>query len=55
MILQVRIPLFVHVLRTIYRNGIVLAHNLLILPFVLLAVGRTPHLARAAGRSGRRC
>ncbi|HEU4380877.1 MAG TPA: ABC transporter permease [Hyphomicrobiaceae bacterium] len=42
MILQVRIPLFVHVLRTIYRNGIVLAHNLLILPLVLLAVGRLP-------------
>jgi lipopolysaccharide transport system permease protein len=42
MILQVRIPLFVHVLRTIYRNGIVLAHNVLILPFVLLAVGRIP-------------
>jgi ABC-type polysaccharide/polyol phosphate export permease len=42
MILQVRIPLFVHVLRTIYRNGIVLAHNLVILPFVLLAVGQVP-------------
>jgi ABC-type polysaccharide/polyol phosphate export permease len=38
----VRIPLFVHVLRTIYRNAIVLGHNLLILPFVLLAVGRPP-------------
>lgn len=42
MILQVRIPLFIHILRTLYRNAIILGHNLLIYPLVLLAVGRIP-------------
>ncbi len=41
-ILQVRMPLFTHVLRTLYRNAIILAHNLLIYPLILLAVGRMP-------------
>ncbi len=41
-ILQVRMPLFIHVLRTLYRNVIILGHNLLIYPLVLLAVGREP-------------
>lgn len=41
-ILQVRIPLFTHILTTLYRNAIVLAHNLLIYPLVLLAVARLP-------------
>jgi lipopolysaccharide transport system permease protein len=41
-ILQVRMPLFIHVLRTLYRNAIILGHNLLIYPLVLLAVGRAP-------------
>jgi lipopolysaccharide transport system permease protein len=41
-ILQVRIPLFTHVLRTLYRNAIMLGHNLLIFPVVLIFFGRTP-------------
>ena len=41
-ILQVRMPLFTHVLRTLYRNAIILGHNILIYPLVLLAVGRMP-------------
>lgn len=41
-ILQVRMPLFTHVLRTLYRNAIILGHNILIYPVVLLAVGRVP-------------
>jgi len=41
-ILQVRMPLFIHLLRTLYRNAIILGHNLLIYPLVLLAVGRAP-------------
>ncbi|TPI38559.1 ABC transporter permease [Mesorhizobium sp. B3-1-9] len=41
-ILQVRMPLFTHVLRTQYRNAIILGHNILIYPIVLLVVGRAP-------------
>ncbi|OBQ69502.1 ABC transporter permease [Mesorhizobium erdmanii] len=41
-ILQVRMPLFTQVLRTLYRNAIILGHNILIYPVVLLAVGRMP-------------
>lgn len=41
-ILQVRMPLFTHVLRTLYRNAIILGHNILIYPLVLLAFGRMP-------------
>jgi len=41
-ILQVRMPLFTHVLRTLYRNAIILGHNILIYPLVLLAVARMP-------------
>jgi lipopolysaccharide transport system permease protein len=41
-ILQVRMPLFTHVLRVQYRNAIILGHNILIYPLVLLAVGRMP-------------
>ncbi|TPN51556.1 ABC transporter permease [Mesorhizobium sp. B1-1-7] len=49
-ILQVRMPLFIHVLRTLYRNAIILGHNIVIYPFVLFAVGRVPtwHLLMAA-------
>ena len=41
-ILQVRMPLFVHVLRTLYRNGITLAHNFVIYPLILLLSGSFP-------------
>ena len=37
---QLPIPLFVHVLRTIWRNIIILAHNVVIFPIVLLSVGK---------------
>lgn len=35
-ILQVRLPLFTHVLRVLWRNIIIFAHNILILPLVFL-------------------
>jgi lipopolysaccharide transport system permease protein len=35
---QLPIPLFVHILRTIWRNTLILAHNIVIFPLVLLAV-----------------
>lgn len=41
-ILQVRMPLFTHVLRTLWRNAIIFFHNLMVLPLLLLAVGRVP-------------
>jgi lipopolysaccharide transport system permease protein len=37
---QLPIPLFVHVLRMIWRNILIFAHNIIIFPLVLLAVGR---------------
>lgn len=37
-ILQVRMPLFTHLLRILYRNLAILAHNVLILPVVFLVV-----------------
>lgn len=40
---QLPIPLFVHVLRTAWRNMIILGHNLLILPIVFVAVGKSVH------------
>lgn len=36
-ILQVRMPLFTHVMRILWRNIIILGHNLLILPLLFLA------------------
>ncbi|HET8725889.1 MAG TPA: ABC transporter permease [Alphaproteobacteria bacterium] len=39
---QVRMPLSLHVFRMVWRNLIVLAHNLVILAFVLLFVGPLP-------------
>lgn len=36
-ILQIRMPLFTHVARTLWRNLAILCHNLLILPIVFLA------------------
>jgi lipopolysaccharide transport system permease protein len=41
-ILQVRMPLFTHILRVLWRNAIILAHNLIILPVVLLLVEKNP-------------
>jgi ABC-type polysaccharide/polyol phosphate export permease len=38
-ILQVRMPLFTHVLRTMWRNVIIFAHNLIIFPIVVLLLG----------------
>ena len=37
---QLPIPLFVHVLRMIWRNVLILGHNLVIIPLVFLAVGK---------------
>lgn len=37
-ILQVRMPLFTHVMRTLWRNVIIFAHNLVIVPVVMIAV-----------------
>jgi len=39
-ILQVRMPLFVHVARVLWRNLIIFGHNLLIVPLVFLVFGR---------------
>ncbi|MBN6110001.1 ABC transporter permease [Xanthomonas bonasiae] len=37
---QLPIPLFVHVMRLIWRNLIIVAHNVVILPLVFFAVGK---------------
>jgi ABC-type polysaccharide/polyol phosphate export permease len=37
---QLPIPLFVHILRMIWRNLLIFAHNIVIFPLVLLAVGK---------------
>ncbi|WP_312550453.1 ABC transporter permease [Massilia sp.] len=37
---QLPIPLFVHILRMVWRNLLILAHNIVIFPLVLIAVGR---------------
>ncbi|WP_244149922.1 ABC transporter permease [Xanthomonas sacchari] len=37
---QLPIPLFVHVMRLVWRNLIILAHNIVILPLVFVAVGK---------------
>lgn len=39
---QLPIPLFVHVLRMMWRNILIFAHNIVIFPLVMLAVGRMP-------------
>ncbi|TIQ29124.1 MAG: ABC transporter permease [Mesorhizobium sp.] len=38
MILQVKMPLFTHVMRNIWRNIIIFFHNIIIFPFVVVAV-----------------
>ena len=40
-ILQVRLPLFIHVARVLWRNLIIFGHNLLIIPLVFLVFGRS--------------
>ena len=37
---QLPLPLFVHILRMIWRNILILGHNILIFPIVLLVVGK---------------
>ncbi|WP_247644599.1 ABC transporter permease [Xylella fastidiosa] len=37
---QLPIPLFVHVMRTIWRNIIIVLHNIVILPVVFIVVGK---------------
>lgn len=39
-ILQVRMPLFTHVMRALWRNVIIFAHNIVIFPILLLILGR---------------
>ncbi len=38
-ILQVRVPLFTHIMRALWRNTIIFAHNIVIFPVLLLIVG----------------
>lgn len=40
MVKQLPIPLFVYILRVLWRNLLILAHNILILPLVLLVMGK---------------
>lgn len=40
-ILQVRLPLFTHVLRTLWKNIIVFSHNILIFPVLYLILGKS--------------
>lgn len=42
-ILQVRQPFFVHIMRALWRNAIIFAHNMLIYPALLLIFGRPLH------------
>ncbi|QIE24852.1 ABC transporter permease [Caballeronia sp. SBC2] len=41
---QLPIPLFVHVLRMVWRNMLILGHNIVIFPLILVAVGTPLHL-----------
>lgn len=41
---QLSLPLFIHILRMIWRNVLILGHNILIFPLVLLVVGKPLHL-----------
>ena len=41
---QVPLPYFTFILRLIWRNLLILSHNIVILPFVLWAVGRNFHI-----------
>lgn len=37
---QLPLPLFIHILRVVWRNFLILAHNIVIFPLVLIAVGK---------------
>jgi len=37
---QLPIPLFVHIMRLVWRNLLIMAHNIVIFPLVLIAVGQ---------------
>lgn len=39
-ILQVRMPLFTHIMRAVWRNVIIFAHNIVIFPVLLLILGK---------------
>lgn len=39
-ILQVRMPLFTHIMRAVWRNIIIFAHNIVIFPVLLLILGK---------------
>lgn len=39
-ILQVRMPLFTHIIRTLWKNAIILFHNVLIFPLLLIFFGK---------------
>jgi ABC-type polysaccharide/polyol phosphate export permease len=39
---QLPLPLFVHIMRMIWRNVLILAHNIVILPIVFLVMGKAP-------------
>ncbi|HWD13295.1 MAG TPA: ABC transporter permease [Pseudochrobactrum sp.] len=39
MILQIKMPLFIHVMRALWRNIIILAHNIVIFPVLVIIVG----------------
>src|SRR5690606_31728642 len=43
-ILQVRMPLFIHVMRVIWRNIIILAHNIVIFPVIALILSHQINL-----------
>ncbi|WP_148233678.1 ABC transporter permease [Aurantimonas manganoxydans] len=43
-ILQVKMPMFTHVMRVIWRNFITFLHNLIIYPLVFLVFGKVPTL-----------
>lgn len=38
---QLPIPLFVHIMRMVWRNMLILAHNIVIFPLVLLVLGKS--------------
>ncbi|MEE9922398.1 MAG: ABC transporter permease [Brucella anthropi] len=39
-ILQVRMPLFTHILRAVWRNAIIFAHNIVIFPILMVILGK---------------
>lgn len=39
-ILQIKMPIFIHIMRTLWRNIIIFGHNILIFPIVMLIMGK---------------